>query len=724
MGWLGGLAQPAGPCPATGISTDPTQPINSVRPDRRNTFFNWWNPATPPPYDNRVYQLYSVSPRTGQGRTYFEYTPYQQPDNLGTVFLSGSADLPANGWELLAYNLGYTEQGQPRPAGAPLPYVVLYHRFTGLLRVFATVAEQQQAYTYHYLTLRFAAGQGLTTKSGLLNRVAAPATALLDAPAGLGAVLTGVGRHLNQAGKWFVADFPLEYDPCTCLFRSELEIDVMAMNPTTLNLPRVTATGPIAGLLLSPYGAENVQDSGTMRGFPMLGYQGQTPGSLLTTGYYNVAAASQQRQALNWLQATTHDPALVMSLDSAAWFWLRASSADQRTGSRNFLSPAFLQDPRTERFLNGLDYLTVGGLSTNLPGTGVVPAQQPNAYAQTGSRVKGFSQPTDTLGIIRLATPGAVTAPTVSRYPYYNEVLGVLSLLRRPTVQRQVTNVRDADGHSRLRYRFRLPADLAYALNPAAGLVVTDFRAALVVAGSSYPATLPPGDFATYEAPLPLSDDPAGPVQHLVRTAYVPAGCLPDQVFTLDGPTDCDGFLPAGPVSVKVWVQLRRPDAPDAQPVLLVARYPATVEDTNDPLPAAPSLPTACTRLLPPQPAAAITTLCASPAYREAMRADRAVVAEAAATIAVLAPAVLAYPNPTTGPLTVQLALPTARCVRLRLFDAVGRLVAAPLPPTPFPSGITQLPLSGLSQLAAGTYFLVLDADNQRLGTARLIVTP
>nr|WP_262905496.1 hypothetical protein [Hymenobacter siberiensis] len=462
-------------------------------------------------------------------------------------------------------------------------------------------------------------------KSGLLNRVAAPATALLDAPAGVAVVLTGVGQHLNQSGKWFFADFPLDYDPCTCLFRSELEVEVAGIdprvpgNPTAVyNLPSVNVAGPISGLVLSPYGAGNVQSS-TLRGLPMLGYVGQVPGAFLTTGYTSSAVASQQRNVRDWLQARTHDAALAVALDSAAWYWFKARDADASTGSRRFLSPGFLQNPRTERLTNGLDFLTLGGLSANLPGPGVPQVSQPSAFAQTGTRLRGYSTPNVSLGTIRLATPGAAAGADSSRYPYYNEALGVLSLLRRPVVERSIEPVRDAAGQPRLRYRFRLPADLEYALNPAAGLEVTDFWAALVVGGNTYPGTPAPGNFGTYEAPVPLTDDPAGPMQHLVRTDYVSAACLAGRVFTLDGPANCAaGFLPDSAVSVKIWVQLRRPGVPAAQPVLLVARYPATLVEVPDLGPAPVAAP--CTGLLAPQPNHAVASLCLSSTYAEAMR--------------------------------------------------------------------------------------------------------
>jgi hypothetical protein len=294
--------------------------------------------------------------------------------------------------------------------------------------------------------------------------------------------------------------------------------------------------------------------------------------------------------------------------------------------------------------------------------------------------------------------------------------------LRRPVVQRSVEPIRDAAGQPRLRYRYRLPADLEYALNPAAGLEVTEFRAALVVGGSAYPGTPAPGDFATYEAAVPRTDDPAGPVQHLLRTSYVGAGCLRDQVFTLDGPADCGaGFLPDSAVSVKIWVQLRRPGVPMAQPVLLVARYPAVLAEVQDlgPVPAV----TPCARLLPPQAAGTVATLCLSSAYTTAMRLDRLPAAAVVPVAATVSLALDVFPNPvTTGPVSVRLTLPEARCVRLRIYDALGRLVAVPLAPTPYPAGSTTFVLGNVPHLAAGMYFVVLDAENHRLATTQLAV--
>jgi len=380
-----------------------------------------------------------------------------------------------------------------------------------------------------------------------------------------------------------------------------------------------------------------------------------------------------------------------------------------------------LQNPRTERLTNGLDFLTIGGLSTNLPGPGVAQVPQPSAFSQTGSRLRGYSTPNVSLGTIRLATPGAIAAPDSSRYPYYNEVLGVLSLLRRPVVERSVEPIRDAAGQPHLRYRFRLPADLEYALNPAAGLEVTDFRAALVVGGSAYPSTPAPGDFGTYEALVLLTDDPAGPVRHLLRTSHVDASCLSGRVFTLDGPAGCGaGFLPDSTVSVKIWVQLRRPGVPAAQPVLLVARYPARLVEVPALGPGSAAGP--CTGLLMPQPSYAVAALCLSPAYAEAMRLDRASTAASTTPAPAAAVVLNIFPNPTTGPVSVRLTLPEPQCIRLRLYDGLGRLVAVPLPPTPYPAGPTTFVLSNIPSLAAGLYFLMLDAGNRRLATTQLVV--
>ena len=82
-----------------------------MRPYRRNTFFNWFAPGGTVPYANRLYRLYRVARTTGRGIPYELYTPYQQSDNADLTALSGPGDLPANGWELLAYDLGYTERG-------------------------------------------------------------------------------------------------------------------------------------------------------------------------------------------------------------------------------------------------------------------------------------------------------------------------------------------------------------------------------------------------------------------------------------------------------------------------------------------------------------------------------------------------------------------------------------------------------------------------------------
>lgn len=108
--------------------------------------------------------------------------------------------------------------------------------------------------------------------------------------------------------------------------------------------------------------------------------------------------------------------------------------------------------------------------------------------------------------------------------------MGVFSLFTRPTVEYRNVTYTNSDGTRGRHYEFKIPAQLQYLINPASGLKVRGFQAALLQnTGIDFPDVQPTG--WAYEGP---AAQPDGSPRHVFRTDYVSSGCLNSNVFSLE----------------------------------------------------------------------------------------------------------------------------------------------------------------------------------------------
>lgn len=79
------------------------------------------------------------------------------------------------------------------------------------------------------------------------------------------------------------------------------------------------------------------------------------------------------------------------------------------------------------------------------------------------------------------------------------------------------------------------------------------------------------------------------------------------------------------------------------------------------------------------------------------------------------------YPNPITGPFTMEFGLSQQAPVSIRLFDMNGKLVQTFIDHQPFETGEYQLPLSCPEQLAAGNYVLTLEVGEEKWMSVQVV---
>lgn len=186
-------------CLVNNIFTSPLDPSNPSRPSMTNNF-DWLR---------QKYKLNTIAATPGNDSI---WSPIYQPDNEIVDHIRLAADMkPQDGWELLRREMGYNQNGSPKNPRPDNPYIIMYNKYTSVLRVFFARGASQP-YTSARITVKFSD--------------ASPAqSSLLDLSQGMMAMdflftkdkqFISPTRFDNRLHQWFFADFPMQYDPCTC----------------------------------------------------------------------------------------------------------------------------------------------------------------------------------------------------------------------------------------------------------------------------------------------------------------------------------------------------------------------------------------------------------------------------------------------------------------------------------------------------------------------------
>lgn len=133
--------------------------------------------------------------------------------------------LPENGWELISVNMGfYPNNVRMNSEYNDFPYLILYNRYRGIIRVFGILGPGYAAYGTSINAV--VVNLGLNNKENLngLFRLSSGFDQALDKTTDIQSV-AAICEHQNANGKWFSADFQVAYDPCVCFWKSEITTD-------------------------------------------------------------------------------------------------------------------------------------------------------------------------------------------------------------------------------------------------------------------------------------------------------------------------------------------------------------------------------------------------------------------------------------------------------------------------------------------------------------------
>ncbi|WP_416864898.1 MAG: T9SS type A sorting domain-containing protein [Imperialibacter sp.] len=527
------------PCQTKGITTNPDSPVNNEKPSKLNTFFDWRASS------------YNIHSSTIQGSTID--SPFDQSNNLNvSYFLNDKDRLPENGWELIKYETGYNEDGTPKSSQVTTIHLVLYNKYTGVLRVF--VAGAGVNYNGAKMEISFNPS-GTDQMSSVLS--SASEIFALDSFEN-DPTVAAVSQYTNDTGKWFYADFQMGYDPCTCLFESSLVIQVKLIDSSDISI-----TGSYSATLTSmTNNTVTVADNGysfkdllsqaqksqkTYQGIDKFatGIEKSLGISTKTDNQLNTEEKNK-RNALNKLK-----DALAKS---------------------DFLKEGLKAAPYIGTAVELVDFFISGGKKSPAPqSVKVMPMSMNGTIALSGTLSATYNY-----GDITFYTPGSLyTATKDSKdYPYYNEVLGIFNLLTTPIINSKymvnetVTGTQGNSNYERTvehSYLFQLPQNISYVLNPASGLRSDniDIMASLIFKKN--------GEEIRRTAFVPISDI----TQFSLEFGYEESETFYDYVIY---PLSC-GYDP-DEVSLQLLVNMQRANSDaNTQNVLLSAVYPVGISN-------------------------------------------------------------------------------------------------------------------------------------------------
>ena len=523
-------------CPSNGITTDPSAPVNNQLPSKKNLYFDWRQPSW-------------QSNTSCQPLTQIE-SPFFKTDNL--EILRQSKDMqPEDGWELIRREFGYDDNNNIKPDVPEHSYFILYNKFTGVLRVLLKTCRVSD-YSGAKITLKFDATTNYQTS--LLDFTST--LKANDEPFTKNPAAQSTTVFVNDKTKWFYADFPTAYDPCTCNYQSKINIISQLIQNSS-----ITLDGSITGTITSiTNGSGTVNNSGSYSFKDFV-----NDADKFKKGYSSVDAfISETKNVAQTFEGPNSD--LLKGLTN-----LQAALKDNQ-----FLKTGLAAVPWLKAASGLLDFFSGGG-KTQPQLVQLMPLAVNLSLKVTGT-ITTSNQYHD----IKFSTPGSLNAqndPAI--YPFYNEILGVFNLMNGPKFQYSIYQSLPPYAYT-FAYTFNLKSPVKWVLNPASNLQLQDAQAAYVFLSKYNSASPSPTIAAGRLGSLQLEGKDAVSGNWEYRTDYKDINALAGDdnlIYFMVQNGGVDILTAPGPKAyLKLILNFKRTDNPSAQNVLLVLKYPIPLD--------------------------------------------------------------------------------------------------------------------------------------------------
>lgn len=480
----------AQPC----VNNSTTVPVTSPSNDWKVNKFNWYTPA------NDSYKLSPLRYTTQSNEInlpYFGYTQHSYLKKLAAFKPLGGENpgvrYPEDGWELIKQDFGFyyndnsgTENRTLRVSS--IPYLILYNKYSGILRVMGYAPNEGKNFIKVTLSLdeRYKDSQNKIIASGLLRTYSKTAIPALDKETEIVSV-SSYARNLDSddSKEMFYSDFQTYYDPCTCQFETGLTVSFKASQQGTFsaiginNMDLSNADNPKFLASLWETKTDEINNNGNGDSFKesiqggsvhfvtnqdmedklkdLADQVGATQETKDDLG--NVAEAVGTFAEVAGILVAVANPAAGAALGA---FAVIANFAGGKLGEEGATATPSISA------LSGI--VTFDSESTD------IDIANPGSKSATSSATLS-SQTFNYEYAEQNGTSGGYGAPV---YPMYNEILGVYSLLKTPTVSvydQSVSAERDpncaylcykSSGHRDIAFNFSPNSDnFKYILNPA-----------------------------------------------------------------------------------------------------------------------------------------------------------------------------------------------------------------------------------------------------------------
>lgn len=547
------------------ISTNPSNPINNQVPSKRNFFFDWHQP------------VWSQKALPNQGvctRADTMTSPYFRLDNLEE--LRESQDMNwSDGWELLVRRVGLSDANIPLPDNDPDIAVIMYNKYTGILRVLLKTCRGAD---YNAARIKIQFHELSTMQTDLLefsrqnisslNKTFSPT--IFDAGS----------RYTNNDSKWFYADFPMMFDPCTCLYPSKLKVVSELVSTSSIIID-----GGITGDIYSQDvgGKAQINKPGT---YSWKDFSSSVNGKVTSVhGSINQFISATQNFGQNIYKLdTTKKTNAILSLGN----YLK---------NNKFLQTGLNSVPWLKTALGVVDAFIGGGKTVSGPQEVKLLPLTVNLTA----KFSGSINVANTYHNVVFTNPGSKDAEfDLGGYPYYNEVMGVFNLIKTPVVYHEY-EIDDITEHGGTQFgdrvrvdRYKLLLDsLKYVVNPAAGMTIQNMQVALVVEAEPQASGICVDANETRQMGPDFFFEGVDALTHAnkFRTDYYDVNCFNARVFQnlmYFGRPGGDEFeyvpgincwLPSRKAYLKFMINFKRDNATsNTQNVLHVLTYPVNVK--------------------------------------------------------------------------------------------------------------------------------------------------
>nr|WP_315258028.1 T9SS type A sorting domain-containing protein [uncultured Flavobacterium sp.] len=440
-----------------GTTTNPIDPKNPAFPNYLN-HFNWEN-STTFKY-NTTYQPNSYTPNPFlSNQSAFQDIALQQ-------------DYKAeNGWEAIAYNIGYDNNNNALQAPPQHTYFLLYNKFRGILRVLVKWSGVPSTFNNAQLTLQFSSG----FQTNLLDMTTYEKPLL--SPHIPNPKYTTNLTFFNDATSWSYADFKVNYDPCTCNFteNARLKLYTNLIQNSTINL-----TGAINGTITSIANGSGTDTSGGKFWSSLDGAS-----KTFTTAHKGVKSFVDNYEKV---YSTLNDNGVTINAIKSLGNFMKTNS---------FMKAGLAATPYVGQAVKFMSSLFGGGGGENGP-LELAPMSVDLAVKLNGTVSLNAPMHDFTLGL-----PGSQTSASLpgiyGGQPLYNEPMGVFSLIDEPTMYytETVTTQNEAQYYwyknfylekkensapfAITRRKYKMSGDyLRYMINPASNLELQDAQFILV----------------------------------------------------------------------------------------------------------------------------------------------------------------------------------------------------------------------------------------------------